>query len=542
MTEIVPLDYRKLSYKPLFLDYLHRFEALAPFFPGDPFEPGSWRKVASELEKRGPLRPEVIQSLDTLNRSLGADDAVIETLGALGDGALAIVTGQQVGILGGPAYTLYKALTAVRLARWASSLLGRKVVPLFWMDADDHDFEEVRHAYLLGSGGNELVELTTDVDDSGSRIPVGRRKLDSSITDFLKAASEALPRSEFKEGVLAALGTCYAPGRSLTEAFGSWLLRLTRGTGLAVVDPTLGDLKRQATDLFRREAAERSVSSQFVRDTTERLLKLGYHAQATPTDSHLNLFYANPSRVPVTIGESGLRISNDGEVASTEQVERLVSEHPERFSPNVLLRPIYQDTLLPTLSYVAGPNELAYFAQLGDVYRHFGVTMPLVAPRSSFTIVERAQARFLERYEVDLTRLDSNDESLLNEILRRHTPPQLEEDLGRARHCIQEITGALERDLEPVDPTLVPTVASTRGKLLHHLKELESKALRAVKRKNDTVRTQFLATRTALFPGFGMQERKLSPVVFLNKYGWHFSKMVEESAEPAVKAHLLLYL
>ncbi len=539
MTEIVPLDYRKLSYKPLFLDYLHRFEALSPFFPGDPFEPASWRKVAAALDKRDPVPSELVRSIHALNGSLGADEAALETVDALRDGALAVVTGQQVGLLGGPAYTLYKALTAVRLARWASSTLGRKVVPLFWMDADDHDFEEVRHAYLLGGSG--LVELTTDGSDPASRLPVGRRTLEPGISDLLRDVSEVLPSSEFKEPVLAALGECYAPGRSLTEAFGSWLLTLTRGTGLAVVDPTRAELKGAAADLFRREVEEGSASSRLVRDTTERLVALGYHAQATPADSHLNLFYANPSRVPVTMEESGFRAENDGAITSPREVGKLVSEHPERFSPNVLLRPIYQDTLFPTLSYVAGPNELAYFAQLGDVYRHFGVTMPLVAPRSSFTIVERAQARFLERYEVDVTRLDSNDESLLNEILRQHTPPQLDEDLTRARHCIQEITTALERDLAPVNPTLVPTVVSTRGKLFHHLKELESKALRAVKRKNDTVRTQFLATRTALFPGFELQERKLSPLVFLNKFGWHFSKMVEESVDPGAKSHLLLY-
>ena len=142
---------------------------------------------------------------------------------------------------------------------------------------------------------------------------------------------------------------------------------------------------------------------------------------------------------------------------------------------------------------------------------------------------------------VEITRLDSNDESVLHEILRRYTPPQLEEDLSRARNCIQEITTALERDLEPVDPTLVPTVASTRGKLLHHLKELETKALRAVKRRNETVRNQFLAARTALFPGFELQERKLSPLVFLSKYGPYFRAMVEESADPGRKAHILLY-
>jgi len=539
MTEIVPLDYHKLSYKPLFLDYLHRFPALSEFFPGDPFERQSWAKVARELDATTHPRAAVARSLSVLNRDLGADEAALASVAALEKGALAIVTGQQVGILGGPLYTLYKALSAVRIARSVSSQLARPVVPLFWMDTDDHDFDEVSRTHLLGASG-ELVSVHYEGEEGASRVPVGGRAIAPAIEKVLEAASQALPASEFKGEIFQAL-EAYTPGRSFAEAFGSFLLRLTRGTGLAIVDPSLPALKRLAVDLFRRELSESEKSRETVREATRKLVAAGYHAQASLVDSQLNLSYARPERHPISVEGQGLRLAPDGSVLSRQEVERLLDDEPQCFSPNVLLRPVYQDKILPTLAYIAGPSELAYFAQLRGLYRHFGVTMPLVAPRASFTVVERPQARFLERYGVDLTRLNSDDESLLNEILRRHSPPGLEEDLTRAQTCIQEITSALERDLAEVDPTLVPTVASTRGKLFHHLKELESKALRAVKRKNETVRNQFLSTRTALFPGFEMQERKLSPLVFLNKYGWHFSRMVEEGADPAVKAHLLLY-
>jgi len=539
MTDTVPLDYRKLAYKPLFLDYLHRYRALSEFFPGDPFENESWAKVARELDAVTHPRAAVSRALLDLNRDLGADEAAISSVTALEEGALAVVTGQQVGILGGPLYTLYKALSAVRVARSASALLGRPVVPLFWMDADDHDFDEVRRAHLLNPSG-ELVSVRYESEDGESRIPVGGRRLGPAIEKVLEEASQTLPASEFKAELLQALDA-YSPGSSLAEAFGSFLLRLTRGTGLAIVDPSIPALKRLAVDLFRRELSEGQASRESVRAATRKLVAAGYHAQASVVDSHLNLSYARPERHPISVEGSGFRLAPEGVALSREEVERLLDEEPECFSPNVLLRPLYQDTLLPTLAYIAGPSELAYFAQLRGLYAHFGVTMPLVAPRASFTVVERPQARFLERYGVDLVRLNSDDESLLNEILRRHSPPRLEEDLARATSCIQEITSALERDLAEVDPTLVPTVASTRGKLLHHLKELESKAHRAVKRKNETVHGQFLATRTALFPGFELQERKLSPLVFLNKHGWHFSRMVEDGADPAVKTHLLLY-
>src|SRR3989304_6255669 len=192
MTETVPLDYRKLSYKPLFLDYLHRYRALPEFSPGAPFERESWAKVARELDAVTHPRAAVARTLLDLNRDLGADDRALASLTALGEGSLAIVTGQQVGILGGPLYTLYKALSAVRVARSASSQLGRAVVPLFWMDADDHDFDEVRHAHLLGPSG-ELVSVHYEAGGGDSRIPVGGRRLEPAIGKVLEAAAQEVP-------------------------------------------------------------------------------------------------------------------------------------------------------------------------------------------------------------------------------------------------------------------------------------------------------------------------------------------------------------
>ena len=543
MAQTAALDYRSFgSYKPLFLDYLDRFEKLSPFFAANPYEKSSWQRIAGELKHREHPRARVAEALRSLNRDASCDAATLGSLDALASGALAVVTGQQVGLFGGPLYTLYKALTAVRLAEWAGAELGTKVVPVFWMDTDDHDFAEVQKSYLVDRDG-ELRQLLYESTRGVERLPVGSLVLERAVENLMSSASNALPDTEFKADIFGTLKECYVPGRTMAQAFGAWLHHMTRGTGLIIVDPSLQELKALGSDLFLREVEEDSASSKSVRQTTEELLALGYHEQASPSDGQLNLFCTSPGRYPVSVADSGFRLSGDDSVpvASKDELKRLVQAEPSRFSPNVLLRPIYQDSLLPTLAYVAGPNELAYFAQLGAVYRHFGVTMPLIASRMSFTVIERPQTRFLERYAVDITKLSTDDESLLNDIVRTHTPPQLDNDLTRAYTCIQEITSALERDLAAVDKTLVPTVRSTRGKLLHHLKELESRTLRAVKRNNETLRSQFLSTRTALFPGFGMQERRLSAVGFLNRHGWHFSRMLAEAVVPESKQHILLH-
>ncbi len=535
------LDYRELaSYKPLFLDYVYRFDRLAPYFSGDPGDPDAWRRVAKKVSDY-PRQPErVAKMLHRQNRKMGADPAVSKALDALANGALAIVTGQQVGLFGGPLYSLYKALTAVQLARKISPMVGRPVVALFWMDADDHDFEEISSVNLIDPS-QELLALSYQPPELQKGAPVGALPLESSIEELVARAGECLGPSEFKEEILEALGESYAPGRTLAEAFGSWLLRMTRGTGLAVVDPTAPSLKSMAATLFQRETSDKSESTRLVEETTRKLVSQGYHAQAGTADHRLNVLYSDPVRSHITVEDSGFRLSDHGSAMSPEELSKLVDESPERFSANVLLRPLVQDHLLPTISYVGGPNELAYLAQLGAVYDHFGVPMPLIVPRSSITVVEKAAAKFLSRHGLKLSDLRANDESVLNDILKDLAPPQLDEDLARARTCIQEITQTLEKDLAAVDPTLASTAKSTRGKLLHHLGELETKSRRAIKKKNDTLRRQFFSARTALFPNFDMQERQLSPVQYLAKYGWHFTDMVRESIDMEEPGHVLLF-
>ncbi len=535
------LDYRELaSYKPLFLDYVYRFDRLAPYFAGNPGDPDAWRRVAKKVSDYPRQTKRVAEVLHEQNREMGADPVVSQALEALANGALAVVTGQQVGLFGGPLYSLYKALTAVELAKKVGLIIDRPVVALFWMDADDHDFEEVSSVNFIDPS-QELITLSYQPAELQKGASVGALPLESSIEELVARAGDCLPASEFKQEILDALGESYAPGRTLAEAFGSWLLRMTRGTGLAVVDPTVRPLKSLAASLFQRETSEKSESTRLVEETTGKLVSEGYHAQAGTADHRLNLLYSDPVRSHIMVEDSGFRLSDQGSAVSLEELEKLVDEAPERFSANVLLRPLVQDHLLPTISYVGGPNELAYLAQLGAVYDHFGVPMPLIVPRTSITVVEKAAAKFLSRHGLKLPDLRVNDESVLNDILKDLAPPQLDEDLSRARTCIQEITQTLEKDLAAVDPTLASAAKSTRGKLLHHLGELEAKSRRAIKKKNDTLGRQFFSARTALFPNFDMQERQLSPVQYLAKYGWHFTEMVRESIDVEEPGHVLLF-
>ncbi|MGH9463468.1 MAG: bacillithiol biosynthesis cysteine-adding enzyme BshC [Vicinamibacteria bacterium] len=540
--DIERLDYRELSFhKPLFLDYLYQFDRLAPFFSGDIREPGAWRRVAEAVSAYPRQTQELAVILREQNARLGGDAAVSRTIDSIEKGALAVVTGQQVGLLGGPLYSLYKALTAVEIARVVGPQLGRPVVAIFWMDADDHDFEEVRSISLIDSS-QELTTLRYQPAHHVEALPVGELHLDESIDSLIAQIADHLAPSEFKEPILEAVQESYQPGKTLAEAFGAWLLRMTRGTGLAVVNPTARSVKSMARPIFRREIAEAGESSRRVEQTTNELVAHGYHAQADAANDRLNLLYAEPTRSHITIESPGFRLAPHRAPIRSDELHRLVDEEPQRFSGNVILRSIVQDHLLPTLAYVAGPNEIAYLSQLGGVYQLFGVPRPLIAPRASLTLVEKQAAKFLRRYDLKLSDLRADDESAFNDILKDLAPPELDEDLSRARSCIHEITLTLEKDLTAIDPTLGSAARSTRGKLLHQIEELEAKGRRAIKKKNDALRRQFLAARTSLFPNFAMQERELSPVHYFAKYGWHLTDMIRASIDIEQPGHILLYL
>ncbi len=198
---------------------------------------------------------------------------------------------------------------------------------------------------------------------------------------------------------------------------------------------------------------------------------------------------------------------------------REATEHPERFSPNVLLRPIVQDTIFPTVCYVAGPNELAYLGQLRGIYEHFGLPMPLMYPRASATLVDSAAVRFLQKYDVALEALQPQDEGALNELLKAQIPPTVEESFTSASQAIEASMARIAETLPAIDPTLEGAAKSTLGRMQHDLHTLHGKMIQAAKRRDDTLRRQYLRTRALAFPTGHPQERAIGFIFFLNQYG-----------------------
>ena len=404
------IDVRRFSWiRPLVADYANNFPAVSALYAGDPGRPESWRRAIERAHTHARRRAEVAALLRAQQEHRGASDAARAAADSLAHAdTVAVVTGQQAGAFGGPLYTLLKAITAIQLARRTASESGVPVVPVFWVEAEDHDWDEVRAVTVLDADWQaRSIQLASP--EGAGQLPVGALRVDSRIDESLAALKAAVAQTDFTEWMLSGLEDAWRPGEGMGVAFARWLEGLLGPHGLVVFDSSDPAAKPLVADLFARELQFPGRTSALAGAAARELADRGHQPQVIPQPDSLALFRVDGARRPIRQQDGALLIGDEVHQAAALAAEAV--EHPERFSPNVLLRPIVQDTLFPTICYVAGPSELAYFAQLHGVYEHFGVPMPLTYPRASATLVDSAAARFLEKYDVPIEALQPQDDA-----------------------------------------------------------------------------------------------------------------------------------
>ena len=514
------LDLRKLpGTPPLLRDYIHDFGRLAPFFAGNPRAEGAYREQAERLDSRSYPRAEMADILLAQHAAWETPAVARQRLETLRDPrAIAVVTGQQTGLFGGPLFTLYKALTTVQLADRLQAELRRPVVPVFWMASEDHDVAEADHVLLPDRTGGLATVRHAAWGAPAGFIPANLR-LGPGIDGTIQRVCELLPSTDFAPAVCQALAQAFAPERTLAEAFARWMTHLVGDSGLVLVDASDPRLKRLAAPVFLREVEGAPRSSRDILAVSESLRALGYAAQIEARPDGVNCFLLRDGRRSLAREGAGFRLRDGGGLLATAEVRRLVQQQPDLFSPNVALRPVTQDFLFPTLAYVAGPNELAYFAQLRPLYDSLDVCMPLVVPRAFLTLMEPRTTQLLERFHLSLSDLILDPEQLATRVLRAHLPSDFETTLGQARRGVDEIFRGVGEAIAAVDPTLKATVGQTAGHIKGHLDQLERKAVQALKRREAETRQQVLRVREALMPGGRPQERVFPVLPYLAKYG-----------------------
>jgi bacillithiol biosynthesis cysteine-adding enzyme BshC len=498
-------------------DYAFAYSNVAPFYAGDPATHGAWAETIarSRAFKRQPA--EIARVIAAQLERRGAPPAARESAARLADPATrVIITGQQAGLFGGPLFTLLKAITTMKLAAQVTRDHRSPVVPVFWIDAEDHDWPEVSGCTVLDSEFAPTTVRLADLPGAGTQ-PIARLALTDAILPALDQLEQALPETEFRPELMAALRAAYQPGRGMATAFGAFLEQVLGPHGLVVSDSSDPATKPLARDVFVREVSEPGNTARIAGRAGEALVAKGYHAQATLADGTVSVFHLNAQRAPIRVDGNKAYVG-ETTMAQAQLVEE-AREHPEHFSPNVLLRPLVQDTVFPTICYVAGPNELAYLGQLKEVYAHFGVPMPLMYQRGTATLADSATIRFLTKYDLPLTALRAQDESALNQLLESQLPPTVEQALTAVSSLIDERMGDVATAVPQIDPTLEGAVKSTLGKLQHEVQALHNKVIQAAKRRDDTLRRQFQRAQALTFPQGHPQEREVGFVWFLNRYG-----------------------
>ena len=501
----------------LFTDFLAYTPQVQPFYPRSPYITEWMKDEAAALSCDASRRAQVTAVLDRQNKSWNASAKTMSNLDRLRNGAFAVVTGQQVGLFGGPMFSIYKALTAVKLAE-AATASGVDTVPIFWLATYDHDLAEVNHVSIPGPDG--ALQLLSTASHGVPGAQVGTVHFGDQITPLVDQAAALLGDTDAAQ----CLRNSYRPGETLGTAFARLYASIFADWGVIVLDASDPELARIAQPIYRAAIERAAELADALLERGKSLETAGYHQQVKVTESSVLLFTTRQgARMPISRRTSAASeefvIDETPEKLSREQLLAEVSATPEHFSPNVLLRPIVQDYLLPTLAYTGGSAETAYFAQAGAVYQALLDRVTPVLPRFSATIVEPKTQRLLEKHSLAVTDAFNGPESLRREIATRSLPSDLQAAFDAAKQSFDSNFATVKQKLEKLDRTLVDAAETCRSKMQHQLEKLFSQAARAEAQKGELVSRHTESLSQALYPDKGLQERTVGGIYFLARYG-----------------------
>jgi bacillithiol biosynthesis cysteine-adding enzyme BshC len=493
--------------------FIDDFPRVSGYFPYPPTELGileSARNVPMEARARRNM----VEILREQNAQFGAGDDVRRNLERLANGAVAIVTGQQVGLFSGPLYSLLKALSAIRAAEQITTA-GVDAVPVFWLATEDHDLAEVNHAFWTTRAGLARYELASRPEDEDRRV--GEIVFGEAIDSIVAQAAAAL-EGPFAADIARALRESYTASDTYGSAFGKLLARLVRGRGLILIDPLNSRLHRIASGVFRRALHDAAALHDALAARSKQLEQDGFHAQVKVAPGSTLLFLnIGGRRYPVRTRE-GKFVAGEREF-SLDELHAAIESTPEAVTPSVLLRPVVQDTLLPTAAYLGGPAEIAYLAQAQVPYERILGRMPAVVPRSTVTLVEPTLARILSKYELDIRDVLNGPQHVRSQMEQKAIPDALARRFESDEQELRRLLRSYAEPIEKLDRTLLGTLENVQERMLHQFSKLREKVGRAENFRtgvlDDHVRTLF----DSLYPHRELQERSLCALPFMAAYG-----------------------
>lgn len=528
----------------LFIEYQRDPESLRRFYPN---AVRSHTQIADRipevLANHKADRLLLCDALEETNRKFGATDKTLENIKLLREpDTVAVVTGQQAGLFSGPLYTIYKALSAIRMV---DCLRGRgfKAVPVFWVATEDHDFEEVSHTSFLSKKGT-VLNISNEPKRCYDNLPVGYVKLDDSIDETLDELFRSITPTEFTNELRSLMTESWRSGEYFGDAFGVQLTRLLGRYGLIILCPLNNALKQLAAPVYVEAIKKSSEIVGALQERSRLLESEGYAAQVLIGDDYFPLFWQarDDTRNSLKKSKEGTFKTKDGTREFTlHELAEIAAHEPYRFSPSVVLRSVVQDYILPTVCYFGGAAEIAYFAQSGEVYRILDRPVTPIIHRQSFSIIETKHAKTMGRYDLEFTDLFAGLESLLPEIVEQYLNKGTAAIFADVEEKINTELHRLDENLSGVDPTLVENLAKRRRKILYHIAALRNKFHHVQLRKDETINRRLESLFASLLPGGALQERSLNIGYFLNRYGPNFTDWIYRAADLDDVGHRLLY-
>jgi bacillithiol synthase len=529
----------------LFLDYLIDPSKLRQFYPEAVKHhydlPNRRERVLANYQTD---RTALCDALERMNRSWGAGEKTLHHIELLREAdCIAMVSGQQAGLFGGPLYTIYKALSAVKLSECLAQR-GIKTAPVFWIATEDHDFVEVATAEFINRDCTfSSVTIPAAIHTEG--LPVGQVTLDQSIEMTLQTLLSSLPKTEFTDDLEKLLSDCYSSGQSFGDAFAQIMTALVGKKGLILVDPLDSELKRLAAPLYADAARQAHEIAVAIMNRSRELEAAGYHAQVTPSEDSFPLFLHDESaaRRALTRNANGkYHAKGDGQEYSADELADWALREPGRFSPNVTLRSVVQDFLFPTIAYYGGSAEIAYFAQTSEVYRILNRPVTPILPRASLTFVEKHTWRSLERYGIRLEDFFAGSDHVVARVVAEYLGKETAAAFEHTTETFNAELDGLQEQLKRVDPTLADALEKGRRKINYQIDGLRTRFNRAQVARDEAVQRQLQHAADLLYPEKTLQERRINITSFIARHGRYFVDWIFDAIELETQDHAIVYL
>ncbi len=526
----------------LFLSYLESSPAALRFYQHAPTMQGLETAISRIKEVQFP-REEIASILDRQNKSYGCDAATLDNISELGKpDSVAILTGQQVGLFTGPLYTIYKALSAIQLAGELRKR-GFRTIPIFWMDTEDHDLPEVTRRTVLADSFLENIDFRKIFSEELPPCSVGSIRLPETIKEAVQNYLNHLPDGSAKPGLKLQLESTYKPGATLAQSFAELLLRTLPGSGLILFDPQDTGAKRLASAVFRTALQKEDAFREALFYRNKQLEQSGFHYQVNVLENSTVLFLTEGhERRALEKKGSGFGLKNTDRIFGVDELLNTAADTPERFSPNVLLRPLVQDHLFPTVAYVGGSSEVAYFAQIEVLYEMFDRPMPVIWPRHSLTLVEPEVGSEMDRLGIGVQDCFHGREILEQKTVRNPDFSKAAATVDKLREHLDQALTEVKPDLQAIEPPLAQALETARRKILHNVQHLKSLVIHSEGIRNSTTLGIVDLLLNNCYPHQSLQERELGIHHFLSRHGSPVLDTIRSAMDFGSFAHRVLRL